>query len=95
MKLVPIGDKIVVKRLEADEVTAGGIVLPSSAQEKPQQGRIVAVGEGRRAKDGKRVPPQVAEGDRVVFSAYSGTEIELDGQKILIMDEGDIVAILD
>ncbi len=95
MKLVPIGDKIVVKRLEADEVTAGGIVLPSSAQEKPQQGRVVAVGDGRRAKDGKRVPPQVAEGDRVVFSAYSGTEIELDGQKILIMDEGDIVAILD
>ena len=95
MKLVPIGDKIVVKRLEADEVTSGGIVLPSSAQEKPQQGRVVAVGAGRRAKDGKRVTPQVAEGDRVVFSAYSGTEIELDGQKILIMDEGDIVAILD
>ena len=95
MKLVPIGDKIVVKRLEADEVTAGGIVLPSSAQGKPQKGRIVSVGEGRRAKDGNRVPPQVAEGDRVVFSAYSGTEIELDGQKILIMDEGDIVAILD
>ena len=95
MKLVPIGDKIVVKRLEADEVTAGGIVLPDSAKEKPQQGRVVAVGDGRRMKDGSKAPLQVTEGDRVVFSSYAGTEIELDGQTILIMDEGDIVAIID
>ena len=95
MRLVPIGDKIVVKRLEADEVTAGGIVLPDSAKEKPQQGRVVAVGDGRRLEDGSRAPLQVNEGDRVVFSSYAGTEIELDGQAILIMNEGDIVAILD
>ena len=74
MKVVPLGDKVVVKRLEAEEVTAGGIVLPDSAQEKPQQGRVLSVGDGRLLPDGSRIAHQVSEGDRVLFSSYSGTE---------------------
>lgn len=95
MRIEPLGDKIVVKRLEAEEKTEGGIVLPDSAREKPQQGRVLSVGEGRPLSDGGRAIPQVKEGDRVVFMKYSGTEVVVDDDELLIMGEEDILAILD
>lgn len=95
MKVVPLGDKIVVKRVEAKERTAGGIVLPGSAQDKPHQGRVLSVGDGRLTLDGQRSPCQVHEGDRIVFSAWSGAEVDVDGQELLILREDDILAVLD
>lgn len=95
MKVVPLGDKVVVKRLEAEGRTAGGIVLPDSAREKPQQGRVLSVGDGRMTPEGCRSACQVHEGDRIVFSAWSGTEIKVDGQDLLILSENDILAVLD
>ena len=95
MRLEPLGDKVIVKRLSAAEKTAGGIVLPDSAREKPQQGKILSVGDGALATDGKRVTPQVKEGDKIVFSTWSGQEVEIDGDQLLIMSERDILAILD
>jgi chaperonin GroES len=95
MKVVPFGDKVVVKRLDADARTAGGIVLPDSAKEKPQQGRVLSVGDGRLVADGQRVKCQVHEGDRVVFTAWAGTEIKVDGSDLLILREDDILAIMD
>ncbi len=95
MKLVPLGDKIAVRRLDAEETTAGGIVLPDSAQEKPQQGRVLSVGDGCLLPNGTRVAHQVAEGDRVLFSQYAGTEVIVDGEEILIMNEDEILAVLD
>ena len=94
MRIEPLGDKVVVKRTEPEEVTAGGIVLPDSAREKPQEGRILSVGNGRLLQDGSRSAPQVSEGDRVLFSSYAGMEIEIDGGKLLIMNESDILAVL-
>ena len=93
MRIEPLGDKIVVKRMEADEKTSGGIILPDNAREKPQQGRILSVGHGRLLGDGTRAKPQVGEGDRVLFSSYAGTEIEIDGDVLLIMNESDILAV--
>lgn len=95
MKVEPLGDKVVVKRLEAEETTAGGIVLPDSAQSKPQQGRVLSVGDGKQMKDGGRTPHQVKEGDRVLFSSYAGTEISIDDEELLIMSADDIMAVLD
>jgi chaperonin GroES len=95
MKVVPIGDKIVVKRLEAEDKSAGGIIMPEAAKEKPKQGRVLSVGDGRLLADGRRVPHQVAEGDRVLFSNWSGSEVVVDGQKLLIMSEEDVLAILN
>jgi len=95
MKVVPLGDKIVVKRLEAETKTAGGIVLPDSAKEKPQQARVLSVGDGRLLKDGKRAKCQVQEGDRVLFSTWSGSEIKVDGDELLILKEEDILAVMD
>ncbi|MCA9148079.1 MAG: co-chaperone GroES [Planctomycetales bacterium] len=95
MKLEPLGDKVVVKRLEAAEKTSGGILLPSGAQDKPTQGRVLSVGDGRLLADGTRSPHQVKEGDRVVFSFYSGTEIQIADEMLLIMSEDEILAILD
>lgn len=95
MKVVPIGDKIVVKRLETETTTSGGIVLPDSAQEKPRHGRVLSVGDGKLLNDGRRIPHQVAEGDRVLFSQWSGSEVVVDGQELLIMSEEDVLAILD
>lgn len=95
MKIVPLADKVVVKRVEAEETTAGGIVLPDSAREKPQQGRVLSVGEGKLLDDGSRSSPQLGEGDRVLFSSYAGTEIEVDGDTLLIMSEADILAVLN
>ena len=95
MKVVPIGEKIVVKRLEAESKTAGGIVLPDAAREKPKQGRVLSVGDGKLLNDGRRLPHQVSEGDRVLFSSWAGSEVVVDGQELLIMSEEDILAILD
>ena len=94
MRIEPLGSKVVIKRTEADEVTAGGIVLPDSAREKPSQGRILAVGNGRLLDDGTRGTMQVKEGDRVLFSSYAGTEIVIDGDSLLIMNEADILAVM-
>jgi chaperonin GroES len=95
MRLIPLGDKVVVKRHDAEARTAGGIVLPDSAKEKPQQGRVLSVGDGRLTAEGRRVNCQVQEGDRVIFSAWSGAEIKVDGQELLILSEEDILAVLD
>ena len=95
MKVVPLGDKLIVKRLEATVTTSGGIVLPDSAQEKPQQGRVLSVGDGVLLPNGTRAKGQVSEGDRVLFSSYSGTEVSVDDENLLIMREDDILAILN
>ena len=95
MKVVPLNDKIVVKRLEAEDKTAGGILLPDSAKEKPKQGKVLSLGEGRRLDNGKRAPFQVKEGDRVLFTSYSGSEVNVDGKEYLIMTEDDILAVVD
>ena len=90
----PINDKIVVKRLEADNTTKGGIVLPDSAKEKPKEGRVLAVGAGRVLDNGERAAFQVKKDDRVIFSSYAGTEIKLEGEEYLILEENDILAIV-
>jgi chaperonin GroES len=95
MRVIPLGDKVVVKRLDADKTTAGGIVLPDSAQSKPQQGRVLSVGDGRTMADGRRAAHQVAEGDRVIFDRYAGAELTVDGQQLLIMSENEIIAVID
>ena len=95
MRVEPIGDKVVIKRLEAEEKTAGGIVLPDTAQEKPKEGRVLSVGDGRLLSDGARAEHQVSEGDRVLFSSYAGTEVTVDGEELLIMSEDDILAVID
>ena len=93
MKVVPLGEKVVVKRLQAEEMTAGGIVLPDTAKEKPRQGRVLSVGDGRLLDDGGRAEHQVSEGDRVLFNSYAGTEVVIDGEELLIMSEDEILAI--
>jgi len=95
MKIVPLNEKIVVERLEADERTAGGIILPDTAKEKPKQGKIISVGDGKLLDDGKRAPFQVKAGDRVLFSSYSGNEVTVDGKEYLIMTEDDVLAVVD
>jgi chaperonin GroES len=95
MKVVPLNDKIVVKRLEAEDKTAGGILLPDTAKEKPKQGKVLSLGEGRRLENGKRAPFQVKEGDRVLFTSYAGSEVTIDGQEHLIMTEDDILAVIE
>jgi chaperonin GroES len=94
MKIVPIGANVVVKRLAAEEKTAGGIVLPDAAREKPRQGRVLSVGDGRLLPDGTRVRHQVSEGDRVLFNSYAGAEVEMHGEDLLIMSEDEILAVV-
>ena len=94
MKLKPLGDKVVVKRLEAETTTKGGIVLPDTAKEKPQRGKIVAVGPGRTLDSGEVAKPTVKKGDEVIFSSFAGTEIEVGGQEMLIMSTDDLLAVL-
>ena len=94
MKVVPLGENVVVKRLEAEEKTAGGIVLPDTAKEKPQQGRVLSVGDGRLLPDGSRAGHQVSEGDRVLFGSYAGAEVAVDGEELLIMNEEEILAVV-
>lgn len=93
MLLKPLADRVVVKPLEQEEKTKGGIVLPDTAKEKPQEGEVIAVGPGRLLDDGKRAAPEVKVGDRVLFAKYSGTEVTLDGETYLVLRESDILAI--
>ncbi len=95
MKIRPLADKVLVQRLDAESVTSGGIVLPESAKEKPQRGKIVSVGEGKALKDGTVIKVQVKKGEEVLFSSYSGTEIKIDGKEYMIMDESEIMAIVE
>ena len=94
MNLKPIGDKIIVEVLEAEEKSSGGIVLPDTAKEKPQEGKVIAVGDGKVLPSGKTVPPTVKPGDRILFGKYSGSEIKLEETEYLIVNEDDILAIL-
>jgi chaperonin GroES len=94
ISLKPLGNRVVVEPIEQEEVTAGGIVLPETAKEKPQKGKVLAVGPGDRDEDGKRIPMDVSEGDTVLFAKYSGTEIKVDGKKLLILRENDLLAIV-
>jgi chaperonin GroES len=95
MNVVPLNDKIVVKRLEAESTTAGGIVLPDSAKEKPKQGRVVSLGDGKLLENGKRAPFQVKEGDRVLFTSYAGNEVKIGNEEYLIMTEDDLLAVVE
>jgi chaperonin GroES len=95
MNLKPIGDRIVVQRLEASDKTKGGIILPDNAKEKPVQGTVVAVGEGKIMKDGKRQDMQVKKGDHILFSSYAGDEFNLDGHKVMLMREDEVLAVIE
>jgi chaperonin GroES len=95
MKIVPLNEKILVERLEADDKTAGGIILPDAAKEKPKQGKILMLGEGKPLENGKRAAFQVKVGDRVLFSSYAGNEITHEGKEYLIMTEDDLLAVVD
>ena len=94
MKFRPLHDRVVVKRIDAEEKTAGGIIIPDTAKEKPMQGEIIAVGPGARDESGKLVPLDVKKGDRILFGKWSGTEIKLDGEDLLIMKESDIMGMI-
>ena len=94
MKFRPLHDRVVVKRLEEEETTTGGIIIPDTAKEKPMQGEVVAVGPGARGEDGKLAPMDVKVGDRVLFNKWSGTEVKIDGEELLIMKESDIMGVL-
>lgn len=95
MSVKPLGDKILIKRVDAEEMTAGGIVLPDAAKEKPRQGNVVSLGDGKLLKNGERAKFQVKKGDKVIFSSYGGTEVKLDGTDYLLMSEDDILAVID
>ncbi len=95
MKFRPLYDRILVERVESEETTKGGIILPDTAKEKPQQGKVVAVGEGRKTEDGKIIPLQVKEGTMILFGKYSGSEIKIEGNEFLIMKEDDVMGILE
>jgi chaperonin GroES len=95
MKIRPLADKVLVERVEAAGKTAGGIVLPDTAKEKPQRGKIISVGDGRLLDDGTRKEVQVKKGDLVLFTSYAGTDIKIDGKEYLIMDESDIMAVIE
>jgi len=95
MNIRPLADKVIVQRIEADSKTAGGIVLPESAKEKPQRGKVIAVGDGKVLDNGKRCEMSVKKGQEVLFTSYAGTEVKMDGKEYLIMDESEIVAIVE
>jgi chaperonin GroES len=94
MEFRPLHDRVVVKRIEAEEKTTGGIIIPDTAKEKPSQGEVIAVGPGGRDESGKLIPIDVQVGDRVLFGKWSGTEVKIDGQELLIMKESDIMGVL-
>jgi chaperonin GroES len=94
MNLTPLHDRVIVKPAEPEETTKGGIIIPDTAKEKPMQGEIIAVGEGRIADDGKKIPMCVKKGDKVLYGKYSGTEVTIDGEDYLIMREADILAVI-
>ena len=95
ISLKPLGSRVVVEPVEQEEVTAGGIVLPETAKEKPQKGKVLSIGPGERDDNGERIPMDVSEGDTVLYAKYAGTEIKVDGQKLLILKESDILAIVE
>ena len=95
MKLKPLNDRVIVTRVEREQKTAGGIIIPDTAKEKPQEGKIVAAGPGKLDDKGNRIPLEVKEGDRILFSKYAGTEIKIDGVEHIFMKEDDILAVLD
>jgi chaperonin GroES len=95
MKLRPLADRIVVKRIEEEEVKKGGIIIPDTAKEKPQKGKVIAVGPGRLDDQGKRMPMEVKEGDIVLFSKYAGTEVKVDDEELLVMREDEVLAVIE
>jgi chaperonin GroES len=95
MKFRPLHDRVVVKRIDAEEKTRGGIIIPDTAKEKPQEGEVVAVGPGARDQDGKLIPLDLKAGDRVLFGKWSGTEVKIDGEDLLIMKESDIMGVVE
>ena len=95
MKIRPLHDRILVERLEEQEVRRGGIIIPDTAKEKPQEGRVIAVGNGKVSEDGKKIPLDVKNGDKILFGKYSGSEVKLDDKEYLIMREEDVLAILE
>lgn len=95
MNIRPLGDRILVKRIQEEEKTKGGIIIPDTAKEKPQEGRVVAVGKGKTTEDGKLLPPDVKAGDRILFGKYAGSEVKLEGEEHLILREDDILGVLE
>jgi chaperonin GroES len=95
MKFRPLHDRVVVRRIESDERTAGGIIIPDTAKEKPQEGEVIAVGPGARDESGKLIPLDLKAGDRILFGKWSGTEVKIDGQDYLIMKESDVMGVID
>ena len=95
MKIRPLHDRVIVKRMEGEEKTKGGIIIPDTAKEKPVEGKVIAVGSGKVLENGKKAPLQVKEGDRILFGKYSGTEVKIDGEERLILREDDIIAIVE
>jgi chaperonin GroES len=95
MKIRPLHDRVIVRRMEGEEKTKGGIIIPDTAKEKPVEGKVIAVGSGKILENGKKAPLQVKEGDRILFGKYSGTEVKIDGEEHLIMREDDIIAIVE
>ena len=94
MKIRPLQDRVIVERVDAEETSAGGIIIPDTAKEKPQEGKVVAVGTGKRKEDGGLIPPDVKKGDRILFSKYAGNDVTIDGQEYIIMREDDILGVL-
>jgi chaperonin GroES len=95
MNLRPLQDRILVQRVEEEQTTKGGIIIPDTAKEKPAEGKVVAVGNGKVGDDGKRVPLEIKKGDRVLFGKYSGTEVKIDGEEYLIMREDDVLGVIE
>ncbi len=95
MKFRPLHDRVLVRRVEGDEKTAGGIIIPDTAQEKPMEGKVVSVGSGIRSEDGKVHPLDIKKGDRILFGKWSGTEVKVDGEELLIMKESDILGVIE
>jgi len=95
MKIRPLGDRILVKRIQEEEKTKGGIIIPDTAKEKPQEGKVVAVGKGKTTEEGKLIVPDVKAGDRILFSKYSGSEVKIEGEEHLILREDDILGVLE
>ena len=95
MKIRPLQDRILVKRIEEEETTAGGIIIPDTAKEKPMEGKVVAVGRGKLSEDGKLMPLDLKKGDRILFSKYAGTEVKIEGEEHLIMREDDVLGVIE
>jgi len=95
MNVRPLHDRIIVKRLDEEEKTKGGIIIPDTAKEKPFEGRVIAVGDGRITEDGKKIPMEIKKGDRILFAKYGGTDIKIDGEDHLIMKEDDVLAVVE